>query len=139
MIHALICSYWISQRVRSMARALLEDRWQERHKFYMEEILEWSQNRLPISHEDVYQKVNRSVDNAINSQVGKMTTSKDIRCFVHRSQCCVQWVHVLSGAMVEEMKTTHGLNMDFHLHRWTQLLPLLCAIMPPMQTSVGPL
>ena len=41
MIHPLLCSYWISQMVRSLARVLLEDKWQERQKFYVDELLEW--------------------------------------------------------------------------------------------------
>lgn len=59
----------------------LEGRWQEGHKIYGDESLEWSQNRLRISHEDVYQGVNSRVDNAINNQVNKMITSKAIRQF----------------------------------------------------------
>lgn len=97
MTHTLLCSYWISQRVRTLTRVLLDDRWQERHKFYVDEILVWFQNRLPISHEDVYQKVNSSVDNAINSQVGKTTTCKDIRQspfqipVFHAVSSCIKW------------------------------------------------
>lgn len=78
MIHTLLYSYWISQMIRSLARALLEDMWWESQKFYVDELLDWFQNnRLPISHEDAYQKVNSSVGNAVNSQVGEMITSED--------------------------------------------------------------
>lgn len=78
MIHILLYSYWISQMIRSLARVLLEDMWWESQKFYVDELLDWSQNDgLPISYEDAYQKVNSSVWNAVNSQVGKMTTSED--------------------------------------------------------------
>lgn len=38
---SLLCSYWISQMVRSLARVLLEDKWQERQTFYVDELLEW--------------------------------------------------------------------------------------------------
>lgn len=56
---------------------LLEEGEQERQMFYMDELLEWSQNKkLPISYEDVYQKAHSSVENAVNCQVGKMTTSE---------------------------------------------------------------
>lgn len=77
----------------------MEDRWQERHKFYAEEILKWSHNRQPVSQKDIYQNVNSSVGNAINSEVGKMTTSKDIRqsfsqiSVFYSMGSCTKWCH----------------------------------------------
>ena len=54
-----------------MARVLFEDGG-KRQRVYVGELLDWSlSKKLPISHKNVYQKVNSSVENAVNNQVGK--------------------------------------------------------------------
>ena len=50
-----------------MARVLFEDGG-KRQRVYVGELLDWSlSKKLPISHKDVYQKVNSSVENAVNN------------------------------------------------------------------------
>lgn len=80
----------------------------------MDELLDWSQNNtLPIPHED-NQKVNSSVKNAVNSQVGKMTISEDIWLFHFQASVfcamgsCTKWYH---GRRDEDYaQDKHGLS-----------------------------
>lgn len=65
--------------------------------------------------------------NAVNSQVGKMTISEDIRLLHSQASVFCTVGSGTSGAVAEEIKTMHRVNMDFHVLRQTQPLSLLNA------------